>query len=220
MAAHAAPLQGAGQSVEAFACDTNTGAHVLVCGLTVGAPIDSVLGVELVVDIQHSASSLPDWWGFGGADCRAGALRADTDFGSLATCVDPWLTSTAGGLLGYTQGMPRGAASQARMLIGFSVPSNQPRVLDATDMYYAARIVIDDGATSSCNGCGGAACLVLNSILIHRPPRPEGTPTSDVLITAPGGNGANWASWQTATVNCMAVPVVNRTWGAVKAMYR
>ena len=213
-------LQGAGQTVQGFSCDTDVGLHTLICGLTVAAPIDSVLGIEVVVDVQHSAPTLPDWWALGGSDCRAGSLRADTDFGTLNTCINVWQTAIAGGLLTYTPGMPRGGSNQARIVLGFSVPSNQPRALDATDMYYAARIVLDNAATSTCNGCSGAACLVLNGILIHRPPRPEGTPTTDVLVTAPGFGGANWAGWQTSTANCQAVPVRNRTWGAVKALYR
>lgn len=213
-------LNGAGQTVEAFSCDTNVGSHTLVCGLTVGTPIDSVLGIEVVVDLQHSAPTLPDWWALAGSDCRAGALRGDTNFGTLNTCVNFWQTTVAGGLLSYTAGMPRGGVNQARMVFGFSVPSNQPRVLLANEMYYAARIVLDNRATSTCDGCSGAACLVLNSILIHRPPRPEGVPTTDVLVTAPGFAEANWAGWQTTTANCQAVPVRNKTWGAVKALYR
>jgi hypothetical protein len=214
-------LGGAGQAVEGFGCDTDAGSHVLICGLTVAAPIDSVLGIEVVVDVQHSAPILPDWWQLlGPGECRDGSLHGDTNFGPLSTCTNFWQTITAGGLLTYTVGMPRGGANQARMVFGFSVPSTQPRALSATDMYYAARIVIDNASTSTCAGCGGAACLVLNSILIRRPLRPEGTPTSDVLVTAPGFGGANWAGWQTMTANCQAVPVRNLTWGAVKAMYR
>src|SRR5262245_26959417 len=82
------PLTGAGQTVEAFGCDTDTGFHTLICGLTVGGPIDSVLGIGVVVDLQPSAPKLPAWWGLGGSDCRASGLRGDTNFGGLNTCVN------------------------------------------------------------------------------------------------------------------------------------
>ena len=212
---------GAGQSTQGFACDTDAGSHTLVCALTVGAPVDSVLGMEIVVDLQVAAAAMPDWWRFDAGGCRAGDLRADTNFGGFPTCVDPWQTLASGGVLTYTVGMPRGGAGQARIVIGLAVPSNQPpRALDAVDMYYAARILIDDVGTSTCGGCTDAACLVLNSILLRRPLRPEGIPSADVLVTAVGAAGANWASWQSSSANCMAVPVKNRTWGAVKAIYR
>ena len=214
-------LQGAGQPVQAFACDTDLGSEVLYCGLVMPAPTDSVLGLELTVDIQHSAPVLPDWWRFNVAGCRSGSLGADTDFGQVSTCQEMWQAPAAGGVLSYVVGMPRGGANQAGVLIGFSLPSGQLRTLDATSMYYAARILIaNDGTTTGCGGCEDAACLVLNSIRVLRPPRPDGVPSGDVVVTTPGAGSGNWASWQAATANCAAVPVRNMTWGAVKSLYR
>ncbi|HEY3216563.1 MAG TPA: hypothetical protein VGK93_08735, partial [Candidatus Eisenbacteria bacterium] len=45
----------------------------------------------------------------------------------------------------------------------------------------------------ACPGCSGGTCLVLNSVLVKRPPRPEGAPTTDVLVTTPGNGNGNWA---------------------------
>jgi hypothetical protein len=213
-------LQGAGQSREIFACDTEVGAHSLYCGLTLPVAVDSVLGVEIVVDIQHESETLPDWWRFDVNGCRIGSLTADDNFGST-TCQDFLLGQASGGVQSYTVGMPRGRPNQARMRIALGVPSNQPRSLNATDMYYAARIVLSNaGVLGSCTGCEGTACLVLNSILVRRPLRPEGVPSTDVLITAPGAGDANWAIWQQGASNCQAVPTRKMTWGAVKSLYR
>jgi hypothetical protein len=214
------PLGGAGTAVEGFTCDSEAGIHELYCAMQMPQTVDSVLALEIVVDIQHEAAALPDWWRFDFAGCHGGKLSADDHFGPT-TCGDFWSGQAAGGLLSYTVGMPGGAPNQARMVIGLGVPSDQPRTLDAASMYYAARIVFSNLMTSSCTGCAGAACLVLNSILVHRPPRPDGIPSTDILLTAPGPNNGNWAGWQADSgAGCQAVPVRNVTWGAVKSLYR
>ena len=213
------PLGASQTPVMGFACDTEAGEHALVCSFTTAQPVDSVLGVEVVVDLQLSDAVLPDWWHLEPTGCRGDALRADQSFG--AACQDVWLGLSSGGLLGYSVGMPRGGPNQARITVGFAVPSNQPRALNATDMYYAARLVLSNAGTASCSGCSGAACLVLESIQVLRPSRPPGAPSGDVVITAPGAGNGNWAGWETLTsASCQAVPVRTATWGQIKSLYR
>ena len=213
------PLGASQAPVMGFACDTEAGEHALICSFTSAQAIDSVLGLEVVVDLQHEDAVLPNWWHLEPTGCRSNALRGDQSFG--AACTDVWLGQSSGGLLDYSVGMPRGAPNQARITLGFSVPSNQARALNVTDMYYAARLVLSNAGTASCLGCSGSACLVLESIRVLRPLRPEGAPSADVLITAPGQGSGNWAGWQTlASGSCQAVPVQRSTWGRVKSLYR
>src|SRR5258706_2196351 len=54
-------LPGGGNSVQVSPCDSDLGANTLICSLTAPAAIDSILGVEIVVDVQHDQPSLPDW---------------------------------------------------------------------------------------------------------------------------------------------------------------
>jgi hypothetical protein len=214
------PLSASASVVRGFSCDTDAGDQALICAFTSAQAIDSVLGVEIVVDLQHSDAALPDWWHLEPAGCRDNALRADQSFSSSA-CSDVWGGQAAGGILDYAIGMPRGESNQARITLGFSVPSNQPRTVNAVDMYYAARLVISNMGTSVCGGCLGAACLVLNSIRVLRPPRPLGAPSADVLLTEAGTSNGNWAGWQTlASGSCQLVPVRNATWGQIKSLYR
>lgn len=213
-------LPGGGSSVQASPCDSDLGASALICALTAPAAIDSILGVEIVVDIQHQQEALPDWWRFDLSGCHAGELSASSNFGSFTLCQNLWQVQTSGGLQSYTLGLPHGQSNQARIRIAFGVPPDQRRAMNATDMYYAARILLSNAGSSLCEGCDGAACLVLNSILIRRPPRPEGAPSGDLLVTAPGPGGANWAVWQRSGASCQAVPVRKLTWGAVKSLYR
>ena len=206
-----------------FDCASNSGESDLFCAFTLSQPVDSVLALEIVVDLQSAAAALPDWWHSEPGGCRESLLQADDDFSGRGGCVDFWQGGTSGGLQTYMPGFPRGQANQARLKIALAVPSAESRSLNATDMYYAARIVVGYGKTtgsSACVGCEAGACLVLNSILIKRPPRPEGAPSTNVFLTTPGTGGANWALWQPGGANCLAVPVRTSTWGALKALYR
>lgn len=211
---------GSGASAtRAFACDSEAGQHVLVCAVEMGTPVDSVLGVEVVIDVQHGDATLPDWWEFGWEGCQADELKADVDFGSA--CTNVWPPQVAGGLLSYTVGAPRGGSNQARIRAALSVLSSQALAFNTGEIYYAARVVIANTKTLSCLGCSGTACLVLNSIILKRPLRPPGAPTGDVTLTTPGAGNGNWARWQGVSAgDCQAVPVRNRTWGQVKALFR
>ena len=119
---------------------------------------------------------------------------------------------------GYIPSPPGG--NQARIKVTASVLPEDARAVDGTSMYYAARITLKNNrtvGTPSCAGCEGAACLVLNSIIIGRL---AGSTGGNYFLQTPGPNGANWALWQGSGANCAAVPVRNRAWGQLKGLYR
>jgi len=203
-------------------CDSDLGQKTLYCAFVVPALVDSVLGVQIVVDLQHSEASLPDWWRFDAAGCRAGELRADFDFTSQSGCSDAFQGLAGGGLLGYYPTEPRGGANQARILVAASRLSDYGYMrFDPEVMYYGARLTISNVGTvasPTCAGCSGSACLVLNSVLIQRQPGAAG---GDVFIGQPGPGDANFATWQGgSSAGCVAVPVRALTWGRVKSLYR
>jgi hypothetical protein len=204
-------------------CDSNVGQKSLFCAFTVPALVDSALGVQIVVDLQHSEVSLPDWWRFDGAGCRAGELRAGFDFTSLSGCSDTFQGLARGGLLGYYPTEPRGGANQARILVAASrLPEHGYMHFDPGVMYYAARLNISNVGTVApqavCAGCLGSACLVLNGVVIQRQPGAVG---GDVFIGQPGPGDANFATWQGgSSAGCTTVPVRAVTWGRVKSLYR
>lgn len=209
---------GAGISNKDFACDTDDGVHLLYCAFTAGAIVDSILGVEIVVDVQHSSPTLPDWWRFQVAGCRDGELTAD-ELVPGASCPDLWLGApTTGGLQSYSIGMPYGGNNQARIRAALNVvPSSDLKTVDASSMYYAVRLVFENLNTSGgCPGCAAPACLVLNSMILRRPPQSQ-----DVLLIAPGAGDANRATWQGGVgADCQSVPSKTMIWGAIKARYR
>lgn len=208
-----------------FDCLSNGGQTELYCAFTMPQAADKVLGVEIVVDLQHSAATLPDWWRFEPGGCREGfILGAAADFPGRIACVDMWqgaVTPALAMIQGYIPTEPRGAASTARIKVAVSVLPEDAVTVDGTSSYYAARIIIKHSksiGTPTCAGCDLGACLVLNSILVGRLP---GSPGGDYFLQIPGAGAGNWARWQGGGgANCAAVPVRNRAWGQLKGLYR
>jgi len=216
----ACAFEAGASPVRLFACDTDADTMRLHAAFMVAQPVDEVIGLEVVIDIQHESPTLPDWWRFDGGGCRAGALRTDVQFGTAPGCADPWTGAGVASFPSYTVTQPRGGANQARIKAGVGVLPSDPRTLAADTPYHAVRIVIVANRTTgptACTGCAGKACLVLNSIWIKRTP---GAPGGDMFVSTPGPSDANWAVWQGTGANCTAVPVRRSTWGAVKSLYR
>ena len=214
------PLSGSAVPDKPFTCDTNLGAASLYCAFSLLQPVDQVVGLELVVDVQHSAPIMPDWWRLGPApDCRHDLLTANIDFSQTDACQDPGF---AGALIqDYLITEPRGLPSQARIKAVAYLPSPQTISFGTDTTYDAVHIVLGYDRTVNvnvCAGCTQAACLVFNSVLIRRT---KGAPGGDLMITTPGPGTANWATWRSGSgANCLLVPVRRMTWGTVKSLYR
>jgi hypothetical protein len=215
------PLGASAAQDRSIPCDVDSGENDLIVSFSVPQAVDSVLALEITLDLQHALPTLPAWWQFGPSTCRAGALQADGDFGGLTSCDAVWTGSETGGLQVYAVGEPRGGLNQARMRVALAVVMANRVHLSANTIYYAARISIDNANTTgpqACAGCAEPACVVLNTILVGRPP---GSPSGNLLVESPGTAGSNWATWQGGIgADCQAVPVRRRTWGQVKSLYR
>src|SRR2546425_176891 len=124
-------------------CLGSDGGQSLFCAFTLPEAMDSVVAVEVVVNIQLASGSLPAWWQLAPGGCRFGALHSSAYLPRSSTCVDFWRGEAAGPSQEYLVGVPH-LGNQAQIHVAFSVPSNTPRSLDATDVYFAARIDIGD----------------------------------------------------------------------------
>ncbi len=205
-----------GSSNQSFGCGSNTAEMLLHPAFELGAAVDSVFQLEMVIDIQHASDLLPQWWRLDPNQCRANQAIADAVFAS--GCTDPWSGAGVAAVQGYLAGPPGRFPSQARLLVAATVPSSSPVSLSAGIPYSAPRVRIRTGNSTTCAGCPGSACLVLNSVELHRLP---GASPEAVTLTVSTGGTANWVAWQGgAGADCAAVPVHNRTWGAVKSLYR
>jgi len=207
-------------SQEIDACFSNAVVNRLVAGFTLSSPIDSVIAIEAVIDLVHEDPALPAWWHLESGGCREGALDASAALGGLDGCADMWAGHGFGLIQGYDIGAPRGGANQARIKAVVAVPSQNAVTLAAGTAYAAVVLTLDDRLTTGpgfCAGCGGDACLVLNSILVRRLPGGTG----DVFLEVPAAGDGNRATWGPGSAaNCAAVPVRSVTWGRIKAFYR
>src|SRR5436190_19512382 len=58
-------------------CDNNTGSQTLFSAFRMPFAIDSVLGVDIVIDLQQSSATMPSWWEFAPDSCHAAGLQAN-----------------------------------------------------------------------------------------------------------------------------------------------
>lgn len=206
-------------SAATFDCAVNAGEHELVAGFRLVAPIDSVIGVEIVIDLQLAEPAFLPWWELQPGGCRENLLDASAEVAGTS-CADPWGGNGTALVQDVQIGEPRGGANQARFKIVVAVaPSDSARSLAAGVDYTAVRFLLPHAKSTgplSCAGCAAHACLVLNGMLFRVLPGGSG----DVRVEAPAGAGAQQATWQGLTADCSAVPVRASTWGRLKSLYR
>ncbi len=211
--------EGNAQTVKQSSCNALFAVDPLVSSFVLSAPVDSVIGMEVVVDLVTDSATLPDWWHYEPGGCNAGALTATGDFSTIGACANPWNSTATGLVQAWWGGQPRGGANQARLIFTVFVAPADRVTMDAGNPYYAGVVRLTHARSSGPNACAGCTvpvCLVLNSIQLLRL---SGASVEEVQVVPSGGTG-NWASWQSATANCNLVPVRNRTWGAIKSSYR
>jgi hypothetical protein len=208
---------------QAFACDNNVSQFPLACAAALDSSVDGVIGAELVVDVQLSTGSMPDWWrldGSGTGGCRAGGITASFDFSSSPRCTDAWAGQGFGNVASFTIGPPdHPQMNQARIKAVAAVTSDHAATLTPGFEYGFVLLKLSATRTTgagACAGCALSACLVLNSILVRRLPASG----ADVYLTSTAGPSANWATWQGTGADCAAVPARRRTWGEIKSLYR
>jgi hypothetical protein len=190
--------------------------QLLFPGLVLAAPVDSVISVELVIDVDVADVALPPWWHMEPGGCRAGGWTADAQ--TASACVDPWDGTGVADVQGWLPGQPGGSDRHGRLLIAAATAPGTLAAFAADTSYSLARARLRPANPSGCVGCTTPACLVFNSVIIRRLP---GSSVEEVFISGPEQPGLERVVWQGGTgADCDAVPVRRSTWGAVKSLYR
>lgn len=210
-----------GTSAKTFACDVNTGAAFsLYASVVLPAPMIQFLGTTAIVDVNVDDVTLPAWWQARPGDCRQNSVAVSFDPNAFVTnCVDIWngavplsvldLQPTAMGVHG---------ANWLRINAGAVVPSGQEYDIpaDGTELV-VCKVTVNRAKTTgtgACAGCATAACIVLNECKLQTP-----AGAHDQTVTQEGTS--RWVTWNGTPVGCPGTtPAVNRTWGAVKSLYR
>lgn len=211
---------GGGASARTFACDTNSGSDAIWVSFVPPAGITQLTGITATLEIAVAPLEvMPDWWSFKNTGaCRQTSLGVGYDFvGVSSACADRWGGQAAGGIGGYSNPF-LSYAFRSRCTVVVAVPPSAYGPVDANTEYNAFRLAIDHARTvgaGSCAGCEQAVCVVATSFQLYQPVEVEPVPVE--AVTAP----VSFVTWQSVIPECPAyVPVRNRTWGAIKTLYR
>lgn len=205
-----------------FACNSNTGAAFgFYASLQLPTALTAFAASSAIIDIGF-ANALPAWWQTATGECRAGSVSFSADPNVItnngaSACPDIWGGSAQVLSVFQPQANIHGA-NGLRLNGGAAIPAGTefPLAADGTE-YLVGKVTINRAKTTStgaCAGCTDGACIVLNECWVQQPnPNPSFRITNEQTrryITWQGGGG----------VDCQTVPTQNRTWGAIKNMYR
>lgn len=213
----------------AFACDTNSGAEVLVGSFVPAWDISDVSGLEIVIDVASAGAAMPAWWSYKNVGtCRQNSLSMGfVALPSSVACLDWSAGQAAGGIGAYTIG-GRGPTT-ARIVAAIAVPFGALANLTGRQEYFAFTLTINHAktvGTGSCGGCDVPVCIVYNKTKMTTPIASHDTYvmgpsnlTDSDYVTWQGGAGVS--SFGGSTTGCpAATPVKRGTWGSIKSLYR
>ena len=207
---------GTGVTDRAFDCLSNTGPNVMFGSFSPPAPLSDLVGVSAVIDLVTSESPLPAWWSMQTGGCRAGACTASFDFtGGPFSCDDVWAGQASGGMDYQAPPYYYGNPNAARIRVVGAVPEGHPMLADGTE-HYAFKVTITNVKSTgagACAGCSARACIVFTMMQLVQP-----AGLGDYRLNSALSN--TWITWQGVGVDCLQVPVRNRTWGELKSLYR
>ncbi len=209
---------GTGSLNRRFGCGVTLLDMPLFPAVRLAAPIDSVLSVELVIDVDVATDALPPWWHMEPGGCHSSPPGWGAGLATTASCADAWAGQGSASIQGWLPGTPGGAPMHGRLLAAVGTLPGMLATLPAGDALALCRVALRGDNTLTCVGCNIPACLVFNSITIRRLP---GSSPEEIIISNEESVGSARVFWQDGTgSDCQAVPTRRSTWGAVKSLYR
>jgi hypothetical protein len=178
-----------------FACNRNTGINKLVLSFASAAPIASVSGCEVTLEVFAVSASLPAWWTFlNTGSCRQTSLQLNPQVApEAANCLDTWQSSAAGGVAAYNIGFY--GANTARIRAVVAVPVSFLGSVAPDDENFIMNLTINDARSTgvgSCEGCLTPVCMFFSTAKVTTP-----VAANDVTLTTPAFNDdSQWVTWQ------------------------
>ena len=207
-----------GAAQKTFSCSGAASSRVvLVASAIAGLPMPKLVAQYAVLEVQASSNALSPWWQLSSGGCRGASpspLRADFDFTSGGSCVDPWSGGAVGGL-SFDSGY--GGADRARIRIICAIPASTS--ITGSDEYAYFKLALSNARGESCAGCSDGVCIALDSIELD-----QTKGTGDFVLTTPIARSfVQWQSGARSTSHggaCSgAVVQSSTTWGGLKSMY-
>jgi hypothetical protein len=200
-------------------CLSNTEASKLLYGSYVlPADADALAGNYITLDIQTDSATLPCWWNFTALPRTAGNGYGVNFTTPCANAFDYWgsIGAVAGGPAAFL--FPNAATPRMRVKAVVAIPADKAQPVPASvgEIYSFTFQLRHDATVGSCTGCLTSACFLLKLIRITQ----VGFPYFE-LSNASSRNFVLWQGGTIAPPGCpLALPVANKTWGSVKALYR
>lgn len=131
---------------------------------------------------------------------------------------DPWGGDGSGGveaIVSYSPDNP--TPGRALMVVGVARVGGST-TLNAGDNYFAFSVSFNNRNRTSCAGCSGAGGLEWIRTILESD---DGSPPIELVGVGPDkGNTCASFNGGISACLCACTPVLNRTWGTLKAMYR
>lgn len=210
-----------GTNSASFACNSNSGSNIFYISVVGPLSLPQLTQVNVGFYVQVQPAVLPPWWLVQTSGCRAGAAFVDFAPGNMdGACPDIWGGIPPDVIVTVQNGV--GAPSRLRVLGSALIPDGAVTDVeaDANTELNVCRLVLThakSAGTGSCPGCNVAACFAIGYVELMES---GGLGGADVY---PGATGNWWVNWNGGfpSGTCQfATPVRNRTWGAVKSLYR
>lgn len=209
-----------------FACNSNTGPGLaMYASVVIPADMPKFTAASVIVDVFVSESPLPPWWQTRTGQCRANAIGVSFDGAvlDLSECMHIWMNSPVLSVLQIQQGLQ--GPNMFRINSGAAVPAGSELawVADGTELV-VARISISRAktvGTGACPGCVGAACFEYRETKLEQPAGignymvTNWATTGYAYLFGTSGGLAPQNVWDPCEVSAP-----NRTWGAIKTLYR
>jgi len=200
-------------------CQSNTeAAKVMFGSYVLPSDVQALVGNDIVLDICTNSSTLPCWWNFTAAPRTTGYQVlfnqpcAHNAFAYWSTISGGVTTSSMAVL------MPTAASPRIRVVATAAVDPKAAHAVPASigEIYsFTFRLLHGASAGGKCSGCMTSAGIVLRLVRVTQAGAPP------IEITTPSSrNFVYWQGGAQSPPGCEFTPVVNTTWGSVKALYR
>ncbi len=195
-----------------FACDTNDGApFVAYASIILPDTLPGVVTATFSFDLNVEGAWPVPWWQVSFGSCRSQSL--DVPFGSWkleTSCLPLWNDVQTAGTFQIRDAERPGFEMQVYGGAAGSASHARP---DGTE-YVAIEMRIDRAHTvgpDACAGCSLGAEIVFDLCVLD-----QGGHGPTYVLTQPAWPGANRITWNAGP----PVAAANRTWGAIKTLFR
>jgi hypothetical protein len=209
-----------GASAQTYACNSNSGAaFTMYASMILPADMPQFAATSAIIDITFSGATIPAWWQVLTGQCSANRVSESYDSANFTTnCSDIWQSAANLSVFQVQPAVAGHGPNTMRLNGGAAVPagSELAQVADGTEMVVCKVSIgrTKTVGTGSCAGCNIGACFTLNECKAQQP-----AGVGDYTVTNPAAS--NFATWQVGGPSCPgATPAQNKTWGAVKNLYR